>query len=59
MVEEDGFKTVFVLRLAPILPIPLGAYSYVYGTSKLNPNPSPILNPNQVEEPRVPLPQAR
>ena len=46
MVEEDGFKTVFVLRLAPILPIPLGAYSYVYGTSKLNPNPSPILNPN-------------
>lgn len=37
VVEEDGFKTVFVLRLAPILPIPLGAYSYVYGTSKLNP----------------------
>ena len=87
VVEEDGFKTVFVLRLAPtrtdtctdtrtdtrthtrtthrttalhhaphvrgatardaldlthprlapILPIPLGAYAYVYGTSKLNP----------------------
>ena len=36
VVEEDGFKTVFVLRLAPILPIPLGAYSYIYGASKLS-----------------------
>lgn len=36
VVEEDGFKTVFVLRLAPIVPIPLGAYSYIYGASKLN-----------------------
>ena len=37
VVEEDGFKTVFVLRLSPILPIPTGSYSYIYGTSKLNP----------------------
>ena len=36
VVEEDGFKTVFVLRLAPILPIPLGAYSYIYGASALD-----------------------
>ena len=37
VVEQDGFKTVFVLRLSPILPIPLGTYPYIYGTSKLNP----------------------
>jgi len=37
VVEEDGFKTVFVLRLAPVLPIPLGGYSYIYGASKLSP----------------------
>ena len=37
VVEEDGFKTVFVLRLSPILPIPTGAYPYIYGTSKLQP----------------------
>lgn len=37
VVEEDGFKTVFVLRLAPIIPVPLGTYAYIYGTSKLNP----------------------
>ena len=37
VVEEDGFKTVFVLRLSPILPIPLGTYPYVYGLSRLNP----------------------
>ena len=37
VVEEDGFKTVFVLRLAPILPLPTGAYAYIYGTSQLSP----------------------
>jgi len=37
VVEEDGFKTVVVLRLSPILPIPTGAYPYIYGTSKLQP----------------------
>ena len=36
VVEEDGFKTVFVLRLSPIIPIPLGAYAYVYGASALD-----------------------
>ena len=37
VVEEDGFRTVFVLRLAPIIPaLPLGAYAYVYGASSLN-----------------------
>lgn len=36
VVEEDGFKTVFVLRLSPILPIPLGAYAYIYGVSALD-----------------------
>ena len=37
VVEREGFKTVFVLRLAPIIPLlPLGAYSYIYGTSALD-----------------------
>ena len=36
VVEDDGFKTVFVLRLAPIIPaLPLGAYPYIYGASNL------------------------
>mmetsp|Transcript_71524 Transcript_71524/g.140417 ORF Transcript_71524/g.140417 Transcript_71524/m.140417 type:complete len:548 (-) Transcript_71524:182-1825(-) len=35
VVEEDGFKTVFVLRIAPVIPIPLGGYSYIYGSSRL------------------------
>ena len=30
-VAKDGFKTVFVLRLSPLLPIPIGAYNYLYG----------------------------
>ena len=37
VVEADGFKTVFVLRLSPVLPIPTGSYPYIYGTSKLSP----------------------
>jgi uncharacterized membrane protein YdjX (TVP38/TMEM64 family) len=36
VVNDDGFKTVFVLRLAPIIPaLPLGAYPYIYGASNL------------------------
>jgi len=35
VVEDDGFKTVFVLRLSPVLPLPTGAYPYIYGTSRL------------------------
>lgn len=30
-----GFQTVLVLRLAPIVPIPIGAYSYVYGATDM------------------------
>ena len=36
VVEEDGFRTVFVLRLAPILPLPLASYPYIYGTSNVS-----------------------
>ena len=31
--SNDGFKTVLTLRLSPLLPIPLGMYSYIYGAS--------------------------
>lgn len=34
-VAREGFKTVFVLRLSPILPIPIGAYNYIYGVTKV------------------------
>ena len=34
-VAKEGFKTVFVLRLSPLLPIPIGAYNYIYGVTKL------------------------
>ena len=37
VVDEEGFKTVFVLRLSPLLPIPLGAYSYIYGSTSISP----------------------
>lgn len=30
-IGKDGLKTVFVLRLSPLLPIPIGAYNYLYG----------------------------
>lgn len=30
VVAEDGLKAILTLRLAPILPIPIGAYNYVY-----------------------------
>jgi len=32
-VAKDGFKTCFVLRLSPILPIPIGAYNYLFGVT--------------------------
>ncbi|KAG5180252.1 hypothetical UPF0043 protein [Tribonema minus] len=35
-VSKGGFKTVLTLRLAPLLPIPLGAYNYVYGVTSLS-----------------------
>jgi uncharacterized membrane protein YdjX (TVP38/TMEM64 family) len=34
---KDGFKTVFTLRLSPILPIPIGAYNYLYGATSVSP----------------------
>jgi uncharacterized membrane protein YdjX (TVP38/TMEM64 family) len=35
--EGNGFKTVLALRLSPVLPIPVAAYSYLYGASAINP----------------------
>jgi uncharacterized membrane protein YdjX (TVP38/TMEM64 family) len=35
VVAEEGLKAVLTLRLAPILPIPLGLYNYVYGISNV------------------------
>lgn len=31
VVAQDGLKAILTLRLAPILPIPLGMYNYIYG----------------------------
>jgi len=35
VVAEDGFKAILTLRLAPILPIPLGMYNYLYGVTNV------------------------
>lgn len=35
VVAEDGLKAILTLRLAPILPIPLGMYNYVYGVTNV------------------------
>eukprot|EP00638_Chattonella_subsalsa_P001876 CAMPEP_0117751436 /NCGR_PEP_ID=MMETSP0947-20121206/10971_1 /TAXON_ID=44440 /ORGANISM="Chattonella subsalsa, Strain CCMP2191" /LENGTH=489 /DNA_ID=CAMNT_0005569811 /DNA_START=201 /DNA_END=1666 /DNA_ORIENTATION=+ len=35
-VSEEGFKTVLTLRLAPVLPVPIGAYNYIYGATNLS-----------------------
>ena len=34
-VVDRGFATVLVLRLAPLLPIPIGGYNYLYGATDL------------------------
>lgn len=34
-VAGEGAKAVFTLRLAPILPLPIGGYPYVYGITRL------------------------
>ena len=34
-IENDGVKTVLTLRLAPVVPIPIGTYSYAYGLTNL------------------------
>jgi uncharacterized membrane protein YdjX (TVP38/TMEM64 family) len=33
VVARDGFKAILVLRLAPILPVPLGLYNYIYAVT--------------------------
>ena len=35
VVAKDGFKAILTLRLAPVLPIPLGLYNYVYGVTNV------------------------
>lgn len=35
-ISKEGFKTVFTLRLSPLLPIPIGAYNYIYGASSVS-----------------------
>jgi len=35
VVAEDGLRAVLTLRLAPILPIPIGMYNYVYGVTNV------------------------
>lgn len=33
VVARDGFKAILVLRLAPVLPVPLGLYNYIYAVT--------------------------
>ena len=33
VVAKDGLKAILTLRLAPVLPIPIGMYNYVYGVT--------------------------
>ena len=35
VVARDGVKAVLTLRLAPVLPIPIGMYSYIYGVTNV------------------------
>ena len=35
VVAEDGLKAILTLRLAPLLPIPIGAYNYVYSITNV------------------------
>ena len=35
VVAKDGWKAVLTLRLAPVLPIPIGLYNYVYGVTNV------------------------
>lgn len=34
-IEKDGFKSALLLRLAPVLPIPIDAHWYVAGCTPL------------------------
>jgi len=35
VVARDGLKAILTLRLAPVLPIPLGLYNYIYGVTNV------------------------
>lgn len=35
-ITKNSFQTVFALRLSPILPLPIGAYNYLYGATDIN-----------------------
>ena len=35
VVAKDGIKAIVTLRLAPVLPIPIGLYNYVYGVTNV------------------------
>lgn len=35
VVVRDGLKAVLTLRLAPVLPIPIGMYNYIYGVTNV------------------------
>jgi len=35
VVAKDGVKAVLTLRLAPLLPIPIGMYNYIYGVTNV------------------------
>ena len=35
VVARDGLKAILTLRLAPVLPIPLGMYNYIYGVTNV------------------------
>jgi uncharacterized membrane protein YdjX (TVP38/TMEM64 family) len=35
VVARDGLKAVLTLRLAPVLPIPIGFYNYIYGVTNV------------------------
>ena len=35
VVAKDGLKAILTLRLAPVLPIPIGMYNYVYGVTNI------------------------
>ena len=35
VVAKDGLKAILTLRLAPVLPIPIGMYNYVYGVTNV------------------------
>lgn len=35
VVAQDGLKAILTLRLAPILPLPIGLYNYIYGVTNV------------------------